>query len=97
MRLKIDLVRSSKGLTQEQLANMVGISRPQLTLLEQGKRRLHVEMQKKIADALDVAPEDLIDYEGPDKEEIDLIVSAFVKLTPEQRKSWLDMARVVCA
>lgn len=95
MRLKIAEHRNKLGMTQQELADAVGIARPTLTLLEQGKRRLNVDMQKKIADALGVGPQELIDYNGPEPEEIEAIVAAFVQLDPEQRKVWLDMARVV--
>lgn len=48
-----------------------------------------VNIAKKIADALGVLPCELIDYDGPEPEEIDLIVSAFTKLRPAQFIAWL--------
>lgn len=97
MRLKIAEIRDRFGMTQQELADKVNIARPTLTLIENRKRRLTVDMQKKIADALGVLPCELIDYDGPEPEEIDLIVSAFIKLRPDQRKALVDMARIVCS
>lgn len=46
------LLRKSKGLTQEQLANLVGTKKSNISRIEKGLQNLSVEMMIKIADAL---------------------------------------------
>ncbi|MFC3118263.1 hypothetical protein ACFQBU_07950 [Jhaorihella thermophila] len=36
----------------------------------------------------------MIDFRAPDPSDEDLILAAFRTLKPEQRRAWLDMARV---
>ena len=53
--------RQYRALTQQQLAEKVGISKPYLSQLESGKRNGTTDMLKNIAKALDVGLEDLVD------------------------------------
>lgn len=46
------LLRKSKGLTQEQLANLVGTKKSNISRIERGLQNLSVEMMVKIANAL---------------------------------------------
>ena len=52
--------REHRGLTQQQLAEEVGISKPYLSQLESGKRNGTTEMLKKIGQALHVGLEELV-------------------------------------
>ena len=52
--------REYRGLTQQQLAAKAGISKPYLSQLETGKRNGTTEVLKKLAQALEVDLEDLI-------------------------------------
>ena len=54
-----------RGLTQQQLADMAGISKPYLLQLETGKRTGTTEVLSTIAEALDVSLEEVA---GPKKE-----------------------------
>lgn len=49
-------LRSSKGMTQTQLAEKIGMTSASLSRLENGKGNLHVATIHKIADALSVEP-----------------------------------------
>ena len=60
----IHVWRDYRGLTQQQLADKVGISKPYLSQLESGKRRGSMEVLQRIAQTLDVSLEDLVDIEG---------------------------------
>lgn len=60
---KIEEIRSNKGITQEDLAIRIGISRVSLVHIEQGKQVTKVSRIYDIAIALDVELFDLI----PDK------------------------------
>jgi DNA-binding XRE family transcriptional regulator len=53
--------REFRALTQQQLAGKAGISKPYLSQLESGKRRGTTDVLKRLALALDVSLEDLVD------------------------------------
>lgn len=55
-------IRSARGgkMTQEQLADRVGLSRTAITNIECGRQRLLVDQLIEIADALDVPAADLL-------------------------------------
>jgi len=54
-------VRQRKALTQQQLAERAGVNRVTIARLEGGKDEPFPTTIRKVADALDVAPEDLMD------------------------------------
>lgn len=53
MRIWLKEMRALKGLTQEQLASIVGVSRTMITEIENGNAAPSVNSAKKIADVLD--------------------------------------------
>lgn len=57
-------MRQARGLTTEQLAKMVDVTNPYITMLENSQRGLKVPMVKKLATALGCHPNELTD--GPD-------------------------------
>jgi DNA-binding XRE family transcriptional regulator len=59
----IKVWREFRHLTQQQLADRVGISKPYLSQLETGKRTGTTEVLASIAEALDVSLEQLADTE----------------------------------
>ena len=58
---RIRALRSEKGWTQQQLADMAGIGRVHVSELENGKREAGLRMLERIASTLDVRITDLID------------------------------------
>jgi DNA-binding XRE family transcriptional regulator len=56
--------REYRGLTQQQVAEKAGISKPYLSQLETGQRKGTMEVLSAIARALDVSLEDLVVEEG---------------------------------
>ncbi|MBX2997883.1 MAG: helix-turn-helix transcriptional regulator [Caldilineaceae bacterium] len=52
--------REHRGLTQQQVADQAGISKPYLSQLESGKRQGRIDMLQKIAQVLVVSLEDLV-------------------------------------
>lgn len=94
MKIRIREARDKKGWTQEELAKKVNLSRSYLAQIEAGTRHLTAKKQAAIAAALSVDPSELVDFTAPDKSDEDLLLEAFRSLTPEQRKSWLELARV---
>lgn len=57
----VKLWREHRGLTQQELANRVGISKPYLSQIETGKRQGTVETLSAIAHSLDVPLDALTD------------------------------------
>ena len=57
---RISELRKSKGYSQDDLARILGISRPSLTQIELGKRNLTVIELKKIADILSISIDKLL-------------------------------------
>jgi len=53
--------REYRGLTQQQLANAAGISKPYLSQIETGKRKGTTEILSAIAKALDVSLDEVVD------------------------------------
>lgn len=52
--------RDHRGLTQQQLADRVGISKPHVSELERGKKQYTQKMLELLADALNCDPADLL-------------------------------------
>jgi transcriptional regulator with XRE-family HTH domain len=62
--LRIRQLRMSKGLTQEQLADLSGISRQYIGDVERGERNIAIVNIEKIARALGVTLRELFDFEN---------------------------------
>ena len=60
---RIQEIRKSKKLTQEKLAEMVGLDTPNLSNIERGKRFVSSETLEKIIKALNVKEKELFDFE----------------------------------
>lgn len=59
---KIKLVRKSKNMTQEQLAEIVDIGVPNISYIENGKFAPSIDTLQKIANALKVEPHELYKF-----------------------------------
>ena len=55
-------IRKRKGLTQEQLADLMGMEVNNISYLEQGKHLPKKENLEKLCQALDVEPKELFDF-----------------------------------
>ena len=60
----IKVWREYRGLTQQQLADRAGISKPYLSQIETGKRKGATEILSAIAKALDVSLDEIIESEA---------------------------------
>ena len=74
--------RKHRGLTQEQLAERIGIARSYLTKIERGDRRYDQPFLEAAAEALRCTPADLIMRDPTDPEGL---WSVYEKLTPPER------------
>ena len=59
-------LRKMKGLSQEELAGMINVSRQTLSKYETGESLPDVEKCKQIADVFEVSLDDLVNYESKD-------------------------------
>ena len=59
MRVMLKDARRSKGLTQKQLAKLLGVSQPILSQYETGQRVPNLIVSRKIAEALEVSLDEL--------------------------------------
>ncbi len=60
MRMKLREVRERLFVTQADLAQRTGIAEATISRLENGAQRPRISTVRKIAEALNVAPEDLV-------------------------------------
>jgi transcriptional regulator with XRE-family HTH domain len=64
MRLKLREVRERKFLSQQELADAAGTTKANISRLETGKQKPQMATVRKLAEALGVRPEDLVDWEA---------------------------------
>ncbi len=74
---RIQVIRKSKNLTQEKLAETIGIETPSLSYLETGKYSPSIETLQKLAKALNVQPWEFY---------------YFSEISPEEQKAELKKA-----
>lgn len=75
MENSIKEIRKRKGVTQVQLAKILGVSQGAIQMLETGQRGLDLNWMQKIAKALDVEPWELLPKDmqpniSPEEQEI---------------------------
>ena len=68
MKIRLREVRERKFITQEELAERTGITRANISRLENGLQRPRISTVRRLATALGVEPEELIDWEAGDHE-----------------------------
>lgn len=84
--------RKFRDLTQEQLAERIGINRPYLSKIESGKRRYDQPFLEAAAEALRCAPADLIMRDPSDP---DGIWDIWEALSPPQRNQVVEIAKTI--
>ena len=96
---RIRTARRKKGLTQENLSSITGISQPHIGHIESGKTKVGLPTLLKIANALDSTLDDFVydsttiavsTYDKDFKDELD-------GCTPEQREHLLEIIRLIKA
>ncbi len=54
--------REEAGLTQYELADAIGCTRPSIQMMERGSQRIHLDVLKRIAEATHVTVASLLPY-----------------------------------
>ncbi len=84
-------IRKAKGLTQAELAEMVGTEQPTISRFEKGSDAVTLRLIRQVADALDVTVADLFNEDRTQAEQT--LIEAFRSLSAERQQGWLDLAR----
>jgi transcriptional regulator with XRE-family HTH domain len=84
--------RAYRGLTQDQLAERIGIARSYLSKIERGDRRYDQHFLEAAADALRCEPANLINIDptGPDS-----LWSVWEQLSPPERKQAFAIIKAI--
>jgi transcriptional regulator with XRE-family HTH domain len=72
MRLRHDKLRAARErrfLTQQQLADKAGTSKANISRLESGEQNARMSTIVRLAAALDIAPEELVEWNGEQAEQ----------------------------
>lgn len=90
MGAKIKLARKEKVYTQEQLADIIELSNRTINLMEKGKSGMTIEPLIKFCNALNVSPNYVLSYKGPD-EDMSKILEGFTEKQKELIKEFLNV------
>lgn len=91
--MNLEKIRQSRGLTQEDLADMSGLKQSTISKIERGYDGVTLRALYKIAEALDVELAELIGNQRLKAE--DAIIQAFRSLPEDRQQGWLDMAQAI--
>lgn len=86
-------IRKARGLRQNDLAEMVGVTQPHISRIEKGDEGPPLSLFRTIAEALDVPLAALFSEERFEAEQA--LIDAFRCLPQARREGWLEMAKLV--
>lgn len=84
-------IRKAKGLSQAELADLVGVEQPTISRFERGADNVTLRLARQVADALGVSVADLFSDERSAAEQ--MLLEAFRSLPADRQKGWLDLAQ----
>ena len=76
---RVALLRANRNITQERLAELIGYSPNHISKLESARTNPSFDLIIKIADALNIQPKELFDYEQTPTEELDIEIMHSIK------------------
>lgn len=93
MAVNLKLIRKRRGLTQEQLAELVGVTNATVQRHETRKREMNLSDIEKYAEALNCRPADIIDENAleEDKE----MMEVFTKLPEDTKKQFIKFMQTL--
>jgi len=77
---KIKELRIEKGLSQEQVANVIGVSRPTYTAIEAGKQELSADEIQKLAKFYSISVDELLSGITPDIEKYKHMILTYLRM-----------------
>lgn len=95
MGLRIKELRQAKGLSQQLLAEMAGVSRSQLSEIENERKPANTLRLAAIARALDTTVEDLFDYGDKAESYRRVILDLMRLMDPEDRDALIRHAEAL--
>ncbi len=87
--------RKYRGLTQEQLADRIGMSGSNISLLESGKQNYTQRILEELALALGTSPASLLTEDPVDQTEMRQIVDKLLLLSPAARRQAIAILDVL--
>lgn len=92
---RIRILRTEKGLSQEELAHRAGMSTSHIGKLERGQKNSSLSSIEKVTNALEITLEDLFKYIQPSFGEFDnttlsLLVNKLATLSLDEQKLMLE-------
>ena len=88
-------IRKSRGLSQAELALLVGVEQPTISRFEKGSGAITLRLIKQVAAALDVTVSDLFQDDRNEAEQT--LIDAFRQLPRDRQLGWLDLAQTLQA
>ena len=77
---KIKELRTQKGLSQEQVAKAIGVSRPTYTAMEVGKQKLDLEEAQKLAKLYGIGVDELVSGNIPNIEKYKHMMLSYIRM-----------------
>lgn len=77
---KIKEFRLKKGLSQEQVAQVIGVSRPTYTAIEIGKQKLNIEEAQKLANLFSIGVDELLSGAIPNIEKYKHMILTYLRM-----------------
>lgn len=87
---KIKVLRKTRGLTQQQLSEILGVQRATISNYEIGRRSPHIKELERIANVLGVS----LDYFGVDTNEVHDLIARAKLIFDNEDISYKDKAKV---
>lgn len=96
--MRVRFFRRRKGLSQEQLAELVDISVPHMSHIETGNTKLSLPVFVALANALDVRTDELLHDPAPNHDSVMREMTALLDTcTPQQARCIADIAKAAKA
>ena len=94
--VRIQQIRKSKNMTQEKLAEAIGLNVPNLSNIERGKKFVSAETLEKIIKALNINESELFDFDHIKSRDelLNLIINILKNSTDKDIKYFYRMIRL---
>ena len=77
---KIKVLRTERGLSQEQVAKAIGVSRPTYTAIEAGRQKLSLDEAKKLATLFGIGVDEMLSGSIPNTEKYKHMILTYLRM-----------------